>query len=206
MTKPAAKRNAATRASLTSVEAMSERARMLVARMLDEGAAPDSITRAVRKETNEHPTIQAVTNYARQYRAAQKHRSDARKCTSLLVEQIQKQGCEITDLLRAALMEAFTHIAENGKAQEIKLLDWDKAERQRRELALKERMTNLAERRVQAIEKRLKLETEKMNATLDKLDQKARQGRSLGPEDVRRIRAIYGLGEACEEELEGSEE
>ena len=206
MKKPAAKRKAAPRGSESSVEALSERARMLVARMLDEGAAPGTITQAVRKETHEQPTILAITNYARQYRAAQKHRSDARKCTGLLIEQIQRKGCEITDLLRAALMEAFTHIAESGKTHEINLLDWDKAERQRRELALKERMTNLAERRVLAIEKRLKLEAEKMNATLDKLDKKARQGRSLGPEDLKRIRDIYGLGEACGEDETGSGE
>ena len=189
----------------STVEKLSEEARVLVHQMLDQGAGPTAITKAVRQRTGEIPSASAVARYASSYSDRQKRRQEARNCTSLFVEQVRQQGGDIPELLRAAFLEAFTAIAENGKWQDIKLLDWDAAERKRRELRLKEKQTELAERRVKVSEQRLKLIRDKAKSEIDKLERKAQAGKSLSPEDVRRIREIYGLYEETPHPTEDSE-
>lgn len=179
---------------------------MLLARLLDQGAGPSAITRAVRRQTGENPTIQCVTSYAAQYREAQTRRQEARQYTSVLLQEVERQGCEMSELLRAAFLEAFTELLKSGKAKDIRLLDWEAAERKRRELALKERHVEVAERRVKVFEERLRLDREKMQAALEKLDRKAEAGQPLSPEDVRRIREIYGLCDRWSETENGPAE
>ena len=179
----------------SAVERLSEEAQTLVHRLFDNDAGPGQISRAVRKLTGEKISIGDVRCHALEYGRRQRQRQKARLATSVLVQGVQEQGCDISEMLRAALLESFTDMFTNGKVKEVGILDWDAAHRRRRELALKEKQVELAERRLQISEERLQLDRAKMQAALDQLDRKAQKGQPLTPEDVRRIREIYGLYE-----------
>ena len=194
-----------------AVENLSEEAQALVRRMLDEKKSPSAITKAVRQNAGEGISIFAVTSYAASYWEQQKRRQQARQQTEELVRQAERQGSNISELLRAAFLEGFTESARNGALKKINPLQLEAAHRKRRELALKEKQARMAaeqkeqemelkkkqaqltERRVKVFEERLKLDREKMQAALDKLDRKAQLGEPLTAEDVKRIREIYGL-------------
>ncbi len=176
-----------------AVEKLSEAAQALMHQMLDQQASPKSIARALRERTGKHVSASAITRHAAHYREQQQKRQQARQRTADLIERVRQQGYEISALLRAAVLEAFTKTKRDGPLKKISPLQLESAERKRRELALKEEQVRFTGRRVKVFEQRLELYRKKAKADIKKLDRKAKLGESLTADDVRRIREIYGI-------------
>ena len=175
------------------VEKLSEAAQALMHQMLDQQASPKSIARALRERTGKHVSASAITRHAAYYWGQQQKRQQARQRTDALIERARQQGHEISALLRAAVLEAFTQTRRNGPLKKISPLQLESAERKRRELALKEEQVQFTERRVKVFEQRWELNRRKAQAEFKKLDRKAKLGKSLTSGDVRRMREIYEI-------------
>ncbi len=176
-----------------AVEKLSEAAQALMHQILDQQASPKSIARALRERTGKHISSAAITRYAADYWEQQQKRQQARQRTDALIERARQQGYEISALLRAAVLEAFTQTRRNGPLKKISPLQLESAERKRRELALKEEQVWLTGRRVKVFEQGWELKRKKAQADFKKLDRKAKLGESLTAGDVRRIREIYEI-------------
>lgn len=175
------------------VEKLSEAAQALMHQMLDQQASPKTIARALRERTGKFISQSAITRHAAHYRGQQEKRQQARQRTTDLIERVRQQGYEISALLRAAVLEAFTKTKRDGPLQKISPLQLESAERKRRELALKEEQVQLTGRRVKVFEQRWEINRRKAQAELKKLDRKAKLGESLTAGDVRRMREIYEI-------------
>ena len=165
----------------------------LIHRMFDQDASPRTISRALRKRTGKHISQSAVTHIVSRYWIKQQKQRDARQQTEDLIEKARKQGHEISGLLRAAVLEAFTKTKRKGPFHEIGPLKLESADRKRRELTLKEEQVQFTGRRVKVFEQRWELNRKQAQAALRKLDRKAKLGKPLTAAEARRIREIYEI-------------
>ena len=178
---------------LFAVEKLSAAEQALMHRMLDQDASPRTISRALRERTGKLISQSAITRHAAYYWGQQQKMQQARQRTDTLIEQARQQGYKISELLRAAVLEAFTKTKRSGPLQKISPLQLESAERKRRELALKEEQVQFTGRRVKVFEQRWELNRKQAQATLQKLDRKAKLGEPLTTADARRIREIYEI-------------
>jgi hypothetical protein len=183
---------------------LSEQAQTLIRRMIDAGQGPYVTAAAVKKQTGETVTPTSLYRYAKHYQMLQRLEKNGRLQTDRLVQQAADQGEQISELLRAAFHESFSEKSMNGAIRDMNPLALEAAERKRQELKLKEKQFLLAERRVDVFEKRLLFDRERRAAELKRLEDKAHAGQPLTPDDIRRIREIYGLDQ-CEIEVEPEE-
>ena len=181
---------------------LSEQAQVLIHRLLDSRKGPVLISRSVHKQTGEKISPSCILRYAQYYRMRKRIMQKGRKRTDELVELAAQNGDQIPEMLRAAFLESFTEASMNGAVRDMNPLTLETAERKRQELKIKERQMLLAERRVEVVEQRLQFDRDRRSAELKRLDEKAHKGQPLTPEDVRRIREIYGLADerAAEEQ------
>ena len=202
---------------------LSEQAQAVIRRLLDRGDGPIKIASAVRKKTGERVSRFSVSRYAELYRTRQRREQRARQFTDHLVHQAQQQGCEISEMLRASFFEAFTEAQTSGSLRDMNPLLLETAQRKRRELELKEeqarraseqkerefqikeQQVGLAKRRVEITEQRFQLDREKAEAVLKRLEHKASTGESLTPDDIRRIKEIYGIYDDAQPEKTGTD-
>ena len=186
------------------IEELREESQALIHRMLDQGTMPDEVRRAVYRLSGERVSLWTLTQYARRYAERRKDHGAARLKTDDFIRLAGKRGVKISDLLRAALIEGLLQARRNGQLRKTDVLKLEEAERKRREFELKQtqarrsarhkkRELDLKERQAQLAEQRLQDDREKAQATIEKLERKAHAGQSLTPEDIRRIREIYGL-------------
>jgi len=175
---------------------LSEQAQTLIRRMIDADQGPYVTAAAVKKLTGETVTPTSLYRYAQHYRMLKRLEKNGRLQTDRLVRQAAEEGDKISELLRAAFHESFHEKSMNGAVREMNPLALEAAERKRQELKLKERQFLLAERRVEVVEKRLLFDREKRAAELKRLEEKAQTGQPLTPDDIRRIREIYGLDDS----------
>ena len=179
--------------TLNSVTKLTERARILINRMLDHRQTPFSIARYICRTTRERISEEAITRYAKPYLAKKQAREDARERADYLVEEMILHGDDVSDLIRGALHETFARARENGDLLKMDPLLLEAADRRRMEFALHRKQVSLNERKVMVVEERLRHDLKKAKAAISKLDRKTRKGKSLTPADVNQIREIYGL-------------
>ena len=188
----------------------------LIHRMLDQGAEHNEIRRAVYRLSGERVSLYALSYYAAHYTQRSQKRQEARTQTDDFIRLIGKHGVKISDLLRALVVEKLLLARSKKLLSKTDLFKLDDAERKRREFELKQKQSrastrhkkrelDLKERQTHLDEQRWNLDHKKAQATLDQLDRKAQAGKSLSPEDVRRIREIFGLYEDTSQQIEDSE-
>ena len=188
----------------SGIKQLSAEAQALAHRMLDQGETPAAMARAIRAQTGERVTPAAITRYASLYRKRQQKQQQLRQRMDGFLALVQKDGIQVSDLLRAVLLERLSTAAEDGTAAELDLLKLEEAERKRSEFELKQRQTQslnrfrewemqIKERKHQLAEKQFELQRERARANVQELERKAQAGESLSPDDIRRIREIFGL-------------
>ncbi|MGH9784891.1 MAG: hypothetical protein ACRD88_11975 [Terriglobia bacterium] len=188
----------------SDITQLSAEAQALLHRMLDQRKKPAAIARAIRAQTGERLTPPAVTRYASLYRKRQRKQQKIRQRMDGVLALVQKDGIPVSDLLRAVLIERLSAAGEDGTAAELDLLKLEEAERKRGEYELKQRQAHfsnlyreqeldLKKRKHHLVEKQFELQREKARANFQELERKAQAGESLGPDDLRRIREIFGL-------------
>ena len=193
-----------TQTAKSGVQNLSEQAHAILHRMLDQGETPAAMARAIRAQTGERVTPAAITRYASLYRKRQQKQQQLRQRMDGFLTLVQQDGIPVSDLLRAVLLERLSTAGEDGTAAELDLLKLEESERKRGEYELKQRQTQslnrfrewemqIKERKHQLAEKQFELQREKARANFQELERKAQAGESLNPEDLRRIREIYGL-------------
>ena len=107
---------------------------------------------------------------------------------------------------RGGFGRVFEAQGEDGTAAELDLLKLEEAERKRSEFEMRQRQAHfsnlyrereldLKERKHALAEKGFQLQREKARANFQELERKATAGESLTPDDLRRVREIYGLYE-----------
>jgi len=193
----------------SEIAALSERGQMVLHQALDQGREAKAIARMVWLNTRESVSEQAITHYASVYRRRRQAAQEAQEKLDRLLAQARADGIEISDLLRSVLKEKLTTgTTKNPWLREVDVLKLEAAERQRssldlrreqlhivreqreREIALKERGVALQEERFREEREQQK---EKARAQIENLERKAAAGKRLTTEDMRDIRAIYGI-------------
>lgn len=177
---------------------LSERAKILVHQMLDRHFLPASIARCVSRTTHEKIAAGEIEKYAKEYAATVQAKENARVRTDYLVTRVMQAGDDIPETLRAAFYEAIAWAKKTDALKEMDPLNFEAAERRRQELDLRKKQVSLAERRVKVFEERLHLDRKKARAAIAKLDRKARRGDSITPNEVQRIRELYGIYDSTE--------
>ena len=188
----------------SGIKQLSAEAQALAHRMLDQGETPAAMARAIRAQTGERVTPAAITRYASLYRKRQQKQQQLRQRMDGFLTLVQQDGIPVSDLLRAVLLERLSTAGEDGTAAELDLLKLEESERKRGEYELKQRQAyllnffrerdlELKDRKQNLAEKQFELQREKARANFQELERKAQAGESLNPEDLRRIREIYGL-------------
>jgi hypothetical protein len=195
-----------TKPAQSGITQLSAEAQALAHRMLDQGETPAAIARAIRAQTGERVTSAAVTRYASLYRKRQQKQQQLRQRMDGFLTLVQKDGIQVSDLLRAVLLERLSTAGEDGTAAELDLLKLEESERKRGEYELKQRQAHfsnlyreqdlqLKDRKQNLAEKQFELQREKARANFQELERKAQAGESLTSDDIRRIREIYGLSD-----------
>lgn len=179
---------------------LSERAKILTEQMLERHYLPASIARSIWRITHEPIAPEEIAQYAATHFAKKKDQEDARARASYLVTRIMQEGGEVSEMLRAAFHESYAWAKKSGALKEMNPLNFEAAERHRQELQIKQQQIALAERRVKAFEDRLRLDRKKARAAIQKLDKKARRGGAITPQEIQRIRELYGIGDPGGEE------
>jgi len=201
------------------VKKLSAEAQALLHRLLDQGAEPGAIVRAIREQTGERVSVAAVTRYGAAYRSCQDRARHLRDGVSDCLERVRRDGIQVSDLLRAVLIERLSTASKDGTAAELDLLKLEEADRKRGEYELKQRQAGalnqyrewdmgLKYRKQELAEKQFELQNERARASFEEMERKVQKGESLSAEDVRRIREIFGLGdveEATETQRHGEE-
>ena len=193
-----------TQAAQSGVRHLSEQSQSVLHRLLDQAETPAAIARAIRAQTGERVTPAAITRYASLYRKRQQKQQQLRQRMDGFLALVQKDGILVSDLLRAVLIERFSTAHEDGTAAELDLLKLEEAERKRGEYELKQRQAHFSNlyrerelelkgRKHNLAEKQFQLQRERARAAVDQLEGKARAGQPLSRDDIRRIREIYGL-------------
>ena len=193
-----------TRSTQSDVQRLSEQAQVVLHRMLDQRAKPASIARAIKEQTGERITPRAVTTYGAAYRKRRASQVQISEKLDGFVSQVEKDGVPISDLLRAVLRERLQKAGEDGTAADLDLLKLEEHERKRSELELKERQSyyinryrehemEMKGRKQELAEKQFRLRRKQARASFAQLEQKAATGQPLTDDDMRNIRAIYGL-------------
>ena len=179
-------------------------AQALIHRMLDQGEKPSAIARAIQAQTGERVSAKAITPYSSLHQKRRQKQQQVQQRLDGFLARLQKDGLLVSDLLRAVLIERLSTADQDGTAAELDLLKLEEAERKRGDYELKQRQAHfsnlyrereldLKERKHLLAEKEFQLQREKGRANLQELERKAHAGQSLTPDDVRRIREIYGL-------------
>ena len=176
----------------------------LLHRLLDQGETPGAIARAIQAHTGERVLAEAITRYSSRYHRRQAKQQQVKQRLDGFLALLQKDGLSVSDLLRAVLLERLSTAKQDGTAAELDLLKLEEAERKRGEYELKQRQAHfsnlyrereldLKERKHLLTEKEFQLQRERARANFQELERKVHAGQSLTPDDVRRIREIYGL-------------
>ena len=193
-----------TQTAQSGVRNLGEQSHSVLHRMLDQGETPAAIARAIRAQTGERVTSAAITRYASLYRKRQQKQQQLRQRMDGFLTLVQKDGIQVSDLLRAVLLERLSTAGEDGTAAELDLLKLEESERKRGEYELKQRQAlssnryrewelQIKDRRHALAEKQFQFQCERARANVQELERKAQAGESLSPDDIRRIREIYGL-------------
>ena len=162
-------------------------------------------TRAIFRLSGERVQQQAITLYALRYAQQSSERSEARSQTDGFIRLAGKRGVTISELLRARLMERLVELQRGKKPGDAALWKLVDAERRHREFKLrkqkvdrdllqKERALGFKERQLRVAEQKLEYAQQRLRQAVSQLERKAERGKSLSTEDIRRIRAVYGLG------------
>ena len=173
-------------------------------RLLDQGETPGAIARAIQAQTKERVSAEAITRYSSRYHRRQAKQQQVKQRLDGFLALVRNNNIPVSDLLRAVLLERFSTAKQDGTAAELDLLKLEEAERKRGEYELKQRQANfsnlyrereldLKERKHSLAEKEFQIQREKARANFQELERKAHAGQSLTPDDVRRIREIFGL-------------
>ena len=190
---------------VSQFEELSPQALALLHRMLDQQEPPDHIRRAIFRLSGERVQQQAITLYASHYAQRSNMHSEARSQTDNFIKLAGKRGVTISELLRARLIERLVELQRGkkpGDAALWKLVDAERRHREfrlrklkaEREIAQKERALGFQERQLHVAEQKLEFAKQRLRKAVSHLEQKTRRGKSLSKDDIRRIRAVYGLG------------
>ena len=87
----------------------------------------------------------------------------------------------------------FPHVAFDALAMKFREFKLRKMKVQH-ELEQKQRALGYKERQLQVAEQKLELTRARLRGAVSALERKTAKGKSLNTEDIRRIRAVYGLG------------
>ncbi len=192
--------------SQSGIRKLSERAQATLHRLLDQGKTPAAIARAIGEQTRERISTSAITRYASGYRKRAQKQHHLRQKMDTFLSRVQQDGIPVSDLLRAVLVERLSAAGKDGTAAQLDLLKLEEAERKRSEFEMRQRQVHfsnlyrereldLKERKHVLAEKGFQLQREKARANFEVLERKASSGESLTPDDLRRVREIYGLYE-----------
>ena len=188
----------------SGVSKLSEQGQAILHRLLDEQSQPAEIARALWQQTRERLTAAAITRYASGYRRRRQKQQRLRQGMDSFLSRVHQDGIPVSDLLRAVLIERLSAAGEDGTAAELDLLKLEEAERKRGEYELKqgqahlsnlyrEREMELKERKTKLAEKQFRMQRAKTKTNIEELERKASAGQPLTPDDLQRIREIYGL-------------
>jgi hypothetical protein len=183
---------------------LSEQAQATLHRLLDQGAKPSAIARAIWEQTRERISAAAITRYGTLYRKRQQKQQQLQQKMDGFLSRVQQDGILVSDLLRAVLVERLSAAGDDGTAAELDLLKLEEAERKRSEFEMRQRQAHfsnlyrereldLKERKHALAEREFQLQREKARANFQELERKASAGESLTADDLRRVREIYGL-------------
>lgn len=184
--------------------ALSPQAQALLHRMLDQQEPAGNIRRAIYRLTRERLPLQDITTYASHYARRSSERSAARSQTDNFIRLAGKRGVTISELLRARLIERLVELQRGKKPGDDALWKLVDAERRhcefklrklkvQQELAQKQRALSYKERQLHVAEQKLEFTRTRLNNAVATLERKTAKGKSLSTEDIRRIRAVYGL-------------
>jgi hypothetical protein len=183
---------------------LGEQVQMLLHRMLDEHARPAAIAAAIKEQTGERVTPSAITHYGSAYRKRGRKQVRLRESVEELVAKARQDGIQVSDLLRALLVERLKKADKDGTATGLDLLTLEEHERKRSDFDLKERQAHfcnlfreqdmaLKQRKQDLAEKVFRLRRKQAHVSFAALEQKAAAGQALTADDMQQIRAIYGL-------------
>jgi len=197
----------------SGVKKLSAEAQALLHRLLDQGEEPEAIARGIREQTGGRVAVASITQYAAAYRRSQEKAKELREGMDGFLERVQREGVQVSDLLRAVLIERLSTVSKDGTAKKLDLLKLEEADRKRGEYELKVRQArslsefrewdmHLKYRKQELAEKEFETRIERLQASFQELERKAQTGESLSAEDVRRVREIYGLYEEPDTQTE----
>lgn len=177
----------------TSLDDLPELARVRLHQMLDRHEPHAAIARQLSKLSGKKISRFAVRRFAANYSAVQADEATARAETKQIAKAISKTGDQVSDLLTASLRESLTLAKAEGRLRRANPFLLEQAERRRRELTLRERTVALAERRVDVIENRFRLDKAKASELMHQLEGMSRRGEPITAEQMQRLRAVYGM-------------
>lgn len=184
---------------------LSPPAQALLHRMLDQGLPPDQIRRAIFRLSGDRLQQLDIINYGSRYAQRSSEHSEARSQTDSFIKLAGKRGVTISDWLRARLIERLVELQRGKKPGDAALWKLVDAERRHREFQLrkaktqkeidqKERALGYKERQLRVAEQKLEFAQQRLRSAVSQLERKTEKGKSLSKDDIRRIRAVYGLG------------
>lgn len=141
----------------------------------------------VRQATGETVAPRTISRRAAAWRAAESRRQAARDQMNDLVSAMKANDLTAEEMLRALAVQA---LLENGAALQAQPVDLQMLRIEERKVALRERAVENDARRIALLETREK----RAVAAADELAAKAGRGESISPDDLQKIRDIYGLG------------
>lgn len=185
--------------------ALSPPAQALLHRMLDQQEPAANIRRAILRLSGERLPQQDIMAYGSHYAQRSSERSEARSQTDSFIKLAGKRGVTISELLRARLIERLVELQRGKKPGDASLWKLVDAERKHREFKLrkmkvqqelkqKQCALSYKERQLLVAEQKLEFARSRLRGAVSALERKAAKGKSLSIEDIRRIRAVYGLG------------
>jgi len=185
----------------TSLDALGDLARARLHQSLDRHESASVIARQLSQLTGKIISRFAVRRYATNYLAVASDEAKARTETKQITQAVAASGDAVSDLLAASLRESLALAKSEGRLRRLNPLLLEQADRRRRELAIKERAITLAERRVDVIESRFKIDKGKADKLIADLELKSRRGESVTAEQIKQIREIYGVYEQLDAAL-----
>lgn len=182
-----------------ATDSLSAQAKQVMARGFAASLPAARIAQMILDATGEQVATRTIGRRAQEFRAAAERRRNAREHMEDLVGAMKAGGLEASEMIQALAMDRLIENpelltgADPVKVQSLSLASED--------LRLKRKAIEVRERSVAVAESRLRLLEERdrrARAAVEAAAEKAARGETLSPDDIQRIRDIYGLkGEAA---------
>jgi len=180
-----------------AVDDLSEEARRIARDGLERNYREQAIIAKIERVTEEKIATSSFNRYAAWYRGEMRRRALVLERTEVAVETAVKMGAQMTEGVRAELLQTFYELSQEGELKKtspfllVKLaLNYAEAERKDKELALKEQQLELDRRKLEQLigrQERMKKAAEGVKEIMEGA------AGDLTPEKLAKLKEFYGV-------------